>query len=368
MLGKQYNWLSHRQSRTIAFRSVGLQIRLFAFLGWYRIIPVNTIMSEGEAGVPVPAQFRDRLSLPLISAPMFLVSGPELVIETCKCGVIGAFPTANCRTVEQLDDWFIQIDQQLSDFRAAHPDLPVAPPCANLIVHRSNSRLRADLDLVRKHRIELVIASVGSPHAIIEPIHDYGGVVYADVATLRHVEKAVAAGSDGLILLTAGAGGQTGWANPFAFVRQVREVFDGPVVLAGGVADGTALYAAKVLGCDFAYMGTRFIATRESMAPEAYKQMIVGTNIDGITLTKAFSGLETNMIRQSIEAAGLDPDNLPERGMIDVSKDLDPDNQDKQRYRDIWSAGHTAGSIHDIPLVRDLVARLREEYQAAKRK
>ena len=315
--------------------------------------------------MPIPAQFLDRLSLPLISAPMFLVSGPELVIEACKSGVIGAFPTANCRSVEQLDEWFSQIDQQLSEFRSANPDQPVAPPCANLIVHRSNSRLQGDLALVRKHRIELVIASVGSPHEIIGPIHDYGGVVYADVATMRHVEKAAAAGSDGLILLTAGAGGQTGWANPFAFARQVRDVFDGPVVLAGGVADGTALHAAEVLGCDLAYMGTRFIATQESMAPEAYKQMIVGTNIDGIKLTKAFSGLETNMIRQSIEAAGLDPDNLPERGMIDVSKDLDPDNQDKKRYRDIWSAGHTAGSIHDVPFVRDLIVRLQKEYQAA---
>lgn len=314
--------------------------------------------------MPIPARFDDRLCLPLIAAPMFLVSGPELVIETCQAGVIGAFPTANCRTVEQLDDCFTQIDRRLSDFRSSHPDRPVAPPCANLIVHRSNPRLGDDLKLVKKHRIELVIASVGSPHAIIEPIHDYGGVVYADVASMRHVEKALAAGSDGLVLLTAGAGGQTGWANPFAFVRQVREVFDGPVVLAGGVADGTALYAAEVLGCNLAYMGTRFIATRESMAPEAYKQLIVGTNMDGITLTKAFSGLETNMIRRSIEAAGLDPDNLPERGMIDVSKDLDPGN--KKRYRDIWSAGHTAGSIHDVPVVRHLVARLCKEYEAAK--
>lgn len=318
--------------------------------------------------MPVPHQLRDRLSLPLIAAPMFLVSGPELVIAACTNGVIGAFPTANCRTLEQLDEWFSQIEQQLSAFHYANPDQPVAPPCANLIVHRSNPRLKDDLALVRKHRIELVIASVGSPHEIIEPIHEYGGVVYADVASMRHVEKALAAGSDGLILLTAGAGGQTGWANPFAFVRQVCEVFDGPVVLAGGVADGTALYAAAVLGCDLVYMGTRFIATQESLAPEAYKQMIVGTDMDGIKLTKAFSGLETNMIRQSIEEAGLDPDDLPERGMINVSTDLDPANQDKKRYRDIWSAGHTAGSIHDIPAVRDLVARLRQEYQTAKAK
>lgn len=314
----------------------------------------------------VPEQFHDRLSLPLIAAPMFLVSGPDLVIEACKNGVIGAFPTANCRTVEQLDEWFTQIYQQLHTFASSHPDLRVAPPCANLIVHRSNRRLTEDLELVRKHRIELVIASVGSPHAIIEPIHDYGGVVFADVASMRHVEKAVAAGTDGLILLTAGAGGQTGWANPFAFVRQVREVFDGPVVLAGGVADGTALYAVEVLGCDLAYMGTRFIASKESMVAEGYKRMIVDSGMDDITLTRAFTGLETNMLRQSIEAAGLDPDSLPERDMIDVAKDLDPANQDKQRYRDIWSAGHTAGSVHDVPTVHDLVGRLKQEYEKAR--
>ena len=315
--------------------------------------------------MPFPEQFQNRLSLPLIAAPMFLVSGPELVIEACKSGVIGAFPTANCRTTEQLDEWFEKIFQELDAFRAAHPDQPIAPPCANLIVHRSNQRLADDLALVRKHKIELVIASVGSPHAIIDPIHDYGGVVFADVASMRHVEKAAAAGSDGLILLTAGAGGQTGWANPFAFVRQVREVFDGPIVLAGGVADGTALYAAEVLGCDLAYMGTRFIATQESMAAEGYKHMIVNSGMDEVTLTRAFTGLETNMLRQSIEEAGLDPDNLPERGMIDVSKDLDPANQDKRRYRDIWSAGHTAGSVHDVPTVRDLVGRLKQEYEEA---
>jgi nitronate monooxygenase len=300
---------------------------------------------------------------------MFLVSGPELVIEACKNGVIGAFPTANCRTVEQLGEWFTQIYQQLHTFASSHPDLRVAPLCANLIVHRSNSRLQEDLELVRKHRVEIVIASVGSPHAIIDPIHDYGGLIFTDVASMQHVEKAVAAGTDGLILLAAGAGGQTGWANPFAFVRQVREVFDGPVVLAGGVADGTALYAAEVLGCDLAYMGTRFIASRESLAAEGYKRMIVDSGMDDITLTRAFTGLETNMIRQSIEAAGLDPDSLPKRDMrdmIDVSKDLDPANQDKRRYRDIWSAGHTAGSVHDVPTVHDLVDRLKQEYEKAR--
>jgi len=315
----------------------------------------------------LPAQFSDRLSLPLIAAPMFLVSGPELVIAACTQGVIGAFPTANCRTVDQLDEWLARIHQQLATVRLSSPDQPVAPACANLIVHHSNVRLPQDLALIVKHRVELVIASVGSPHVIINSIHEYGGLVFADVASMRHAEKAVAAGVDGLILLTSGAGGQTGWANPFAFVRQVREIFDGVVVLAGGIADGVALYAAEVLGCDLAYMGTRFIATRESMATEAYRQMIVDARLDDIILTRAFTGLETNMLRRSIEAAGLDPDNLPQRGMIDVAKDLDPAQQDKRRYRDIWSAGHSAGIVHEIPTVRDLVARLSREYREAKK-
>jgi len=219
-------------------------------------------------------RFRDRVSLPLIAAPMFLVSGVELVTAACRNGVIGAFPTVNCRTPEQLDVWLGDIEGQLR----RHSDQsgkPSAPICPNLIVHRSNERLGQDLQVLLRHRPEIVITSVGSPAPVLAPLHDVGALVFADVATIRHAERAVEAGADGLVLLTAGAGGQTGWLNPFVFVRAVRGFFHGPIVLAGGIADGHALRAAEALGCDLAYMGTKFIATNESMADARYKQMLV---------------------------------------------------------------------------------------------
>lgn len=305
----------------------------------------------------LPAPLAGRLRLPLIAAPMFLVSGPELVIAACRAGVIGSFPTANCRTADELEDWLARIAA------AAGKDETAAPWCPNLIVHRSNPRVADDLAAVVRHRAPLVIASVGSPEAIIPAIHDYGGLVLADVASMRHARKAAAAGADGLVLLTAGAGGQTGWANPFAFVRAVRRFYDGIIVLAGGVSDAAGLRAAEVLGCDLAYMGTRFIATEESMAAPAYKNMLVNSGLDDITLTKAFTGLETNMLRPSIAAAGLDPDALPERGGLNVSQDINPETRGQRRWRDIWSAGHSVDGVDDIPATADLVARLAADYR-----
>lgn len=305
----------------------------------------------------LPAVLKGRLRLRLIAAPMFLVSGPELVIAACNAGIVGSFPTANCRSGEELEDWLARI-------AAATGEAGAAPWCPNLIVHRSNPRLTDDLACVVRHRAPLVIASVGSPEGVIPAIHDYGGLVLADVASMRHARKAAAAGADGLVLLTAGAGGQTGWANPFAFVRAVREFYDGIVVLAGGVSDARSLRAAEVLGCDLAYMGTRFIATAESMAPPAYKQMLVDSGLDDITLTRAFTGLETNMLRPSILAAGLDPDDLPARGGIDIDKDINADNREQKRWRDIWSAGHSVAGVDDIPPVATLVQRLADAYAA----
>ena len=211
------------------------------------------------------SRFHDRLSLPLIAAPMFLVSGVELVVAACRNGVIGSFPTVNCRSPEQLDEWLGEIESRLQRHSDASGK-PAAPICANLIVHRSNARLAQDLAVLLRHKPEIVITSVGSPAPVLAPLHDAGALVFADVACIRHAERAVAAGADGLVLLTAGAGGQTGWLNPFVFVRAVRAFFDGPLVLAGGISDGHALRAAQALGCDLAYMGTKFIATRESMA------------------------------------------------------------------------------------------------------
>lgn len=307
-----------------------------------------------------------RLTLPLIAAPMFLVSGVELVVAACRNGVIGAFPTVNCRSIEELNGWLSTIEERLLRHESETGQHP-APICPNLIVHRSNARLDEDLAVVLRHRPEIVITSVGSPAPVLKPLHDAGALVLADVATIRHAERAVEAGADGLVLLTAGAGGQTGWLNPFAFVRAVRAFFDGVIVLAGGIADGYALRAAEVLGCDLAYMGTRFIATRESMADERYKQMLVESSADDVLLTTAFTGLQTNMLRPSIVAAGLDPDNLPAHGAIDIVKDIDiaaRENSPK-RWRDIWSAGHATSGVKAVQSVDTLVAETRAEYKAA---
>jgi nitronate monooxygenase len=310
------------------------------------------------------SRFRDRLALPLIAAPMFLVSGVELVVAACRNGVIGAFPTVNCRTPEQLDAWLTEIEIRLDGFSDG-TGKRAAPICPNLIVHRSNARLASDLAVLLKHNPEIVITSVGSPAPVIAPLHEAGAIVLADVASIRHAERALAAGADGLVLLTAGAGGQTGWLNPFAFVRTVRGFFDGPIVLAGGIADGRALHAAEVLGCDLAYMGTKFIATRESMADARYKQMLVDSSADDVLLTTAFTGLQTNMLTPSIVAAGLDPKELPARGAIDIGKDIDIGARENrpERWRDIWSAGHSTSGVTDVLSVDELVARTLGEYR-----
>jgi nitronate monooxygenase len=300
----------------------------------------------------LPPAIEDRLRLPLIAAPMLLVSGPELVIEASRAGVIGSFPTKNCRTVDELDRWLGSIQEQ-TEGKAVY-----AP---NLIVHKTNSRLAEDTRLLEKYAPALVITSVGSPAPVMDAIHGAGGLVYADVASMRHVERAMAVGVDGLILLTAGAGGQTGWANPFAFVRAVRSVFDGPVVLAGGVADGVALRAAITLGCDLAYMGTRFIATKESLAPPAYKDMLVSSSLDDIVLSRALTGLETNLLRPSVEAAGVDTAAV---GSLEASA-IGASTTAPRRWKDVWSAGHTVSQVGDVPDVAELVERIAIEFAGA---
>ncbi|MGY4365948.1 nitronate monooxygenase [Bradyrhizobium sp. LB1.3] len=311
-------------------------------------------------------RFRDRLNLPLIAAPMFLVSGVELMVAACRNGVIGSFPTVNCRGAEQLEAWLTEIETRLRH----HEDQAgrrAAPLCPNLIVHRSNARLEQDLTVLLRHKPEIVITSVGSPEPVLKPLHEAGALVLADVASIRHAQRAAEAGADGLVLLTAGAGGQTGWLNPFAFVRAVRAFYDGIVVLAGGISDGRALHAAEVLGCDLGYMGTKFIATRESMADERHKRMLVDGSADDILLTTAFTGLQTSMLKPSIVAAGLDPDDLPARGAIDIGKDIDVNARESRpkRWRDIWSGGHSISGVTDVMAVDDLVARTVAEYREA---
>jgi len=306
----------------------------------------------------LPDAFRgilDRLSLPVVAAPMLRVSGLPLVEACCKAGVIGAFPTANCRSPNELDDWLGQLRSRLSPRDA--------PFCPNLIMR--SPTLGADLDRLIAHGVEMVITSVGSPGPVVAPLHAAGCLVFADVASVQHARRAIGAGADGLVLLTAGAGGQTGWANPFAFVRAVRTFFDGPLILAGGLSDGASLRAAQVLGCDLGYMGTRFIATEESAATEAYKQMLVDSGMDDVILTPAFTGLPTSILRPSVQAAGLDPEALDRHPDPDVARALfGPEGDGPRRWRDIWSAGHSVSGVLGVPSVEELVGRLSSEYAA----
>lgn len=315
----------------------------------------------------LPGNITKRLRLPLIAAPMLSVSGPDLVIAACQSGVIGAFPVANARTIEGLQAWLQQIETALSAAAEAHPEQSPAPCCPNLIIKRTE--MKAELACLLQHRIEMVITSVGSPAAVIGPLHDIGCLVFADVATLRHAEKAIAAGVDGLILLTAGAGGQTGWMNPLAFVRAVRQMYEGPIILAGGISDGYALWTAQVSGCDLAYMGTKFIATEESLADPAYKQMLVDFSMDDVLLTQAFTGLDTNMLRPSIIAAGLDPATLPARvSAEEAAKNFSHEalRPGPRRYKDIWSAGHSVSGVTRIHKTAELIAQTEREYREAR--
>ncbi|WP_084085209.1 NAD(P)H-dependent flavin oxidoreductase [Cupriavidus sp. USMAA2-4] len=318
-------------------------------------IDMNATSAYGQR---LPQSIARRLALPLIAAPMFRVSGPDLVLAACRAGVIGSFPTANCRSTEELDAWLTRFGKELSPADA--------PFCPNLIMRRE--ALQQELECLLRHRVEMVITSVGAPDAVVGPLHEIGCLVFADVASVRHARKAVTAGVDGLILLTAGAGGQTGWANGFAFVRAVRGFFDGPVVLAGGISDGVGLLSAQVLGCDLAYMGTKFIATRESMAVDGYKDMLVNSELDDVLLSRAFTGLETNSLRPSIVASGLDPTNLP-TNMTRERADALYGSQGSagiKRWRDIWSAGHSVSGVRQVESVRELVARTQQEFQSAR--
>lgn len=310
----------------------------------------------------LPHSIADRLRIPAIAAPMLAVSGPELVAAACRAGVVGAFPTANARSTAELDAWLTALAEAKAD---AADGERWAPWCPNLIIRQP--RLAEDVEVLTRHRVEMVITSVGSPVDVVPALHEAGTTVLADVATLRHAERAIEAGVDGLVLLTAGAGGQTGWLNPFAFVREVRRHFDGIVVLAGGIGDGTALRAAEVLGCDLGYLGTRFIGTAESRAPEAYKQMLVDSTMDDVVLTNAFTGLPTSMLRGSVEAAGLSVDQLDEQVTPESAATMFGSGADgPRRWSDIWSAGHSVSAVSGTPHVADLVDELAEQYEATR--
>lgn len=301
-------------------------------------------------------QWRARLNLPLVAAPMFLISGPELVLAACRQGVIGSFPTPNARSVGDLDQWLDRITASLTE--------KDAPWAANVVVHRSNTRLDEDLDLVMRYKAPLVITALGSPRAIVERVHDYGGLVFADVNSVGFARKAVEADVDGLVLVAAGAGGHTGNMTGFSFVPAVREFFDGPVILGGGISDGAGIRAAEVLGADLAYMGTRFIACNESLAAPAYRDMLVTSTVDDLILTRAITGVAANWLKPSIVNAGFDLDTMEKNPDIDFT---DPQSGAK-RWAQVWSAGHGVGLIDRTEPVASLVARLRQEYQEARKR
>ena len=315
--------------------------------------------------MPLPSHIRERLRIPVLAAPMFIVSGPDLVIEQCKAGVIGSFPALNARPQEELDKWLTRIETELAQCQREHPARKVAPYAVNLIMNKANKRLDADLEVVLAHKVPIVITSLSAPTALVPRVHAYGGIVFHDVIKVRHAEKALEAGVDGLIAVCGGAGGHAGTLNPFALVNELRRIHQGPLVLSGAITNGAGVLAAQAMGCDLAYLGTRFIASKESMAVERYKQMIVESSSGDIVYTPLFSGVHGSYLAGSIRNAGLDPDNLPV-----------PETPGKYRSRDerpttwkeIWGAGQGVGDIDDIPTVAELVDRLDTEYHAALRR
>jgi len=298
----------------------------------------------------IPALLQSNLRLPAIVAPMLLASGPELVIACCRAGLIGTFPALNPRSTETLRDWLRQIEGALEG--------GAAPYGVNLIVHKSNARLAADLKVVSEHRVPLVITSLGVQKDVIDAVHAHGGVVFHDVISRRHAEKAAEAGVDGIIAVCAGAGGHGGTLNPFALLSEISSVFDGTIVLAGAISTGAHIAAARVMGADMAYLGTRFIATQEAMVDRGHKEMILGATSRDIIYTPNISGVHGNFLRLSLEKAGLDPDNLP------MVRELDMGSEAKA-WKTLWSAGQGIGAIADIPAAGELCDRLVAEYQRA---
>jgi nitronate monooxygenase len=310
----------------------------------------------------LPAALQN-LTLPVVASPMFIVSYPELVLAQCKAGIVGSFPALNARPAELLDEWLTQINEALAAHRAANPDAKVGPVAVNQIVHQSNVRLEQDVRICVEHKVPIFITSLRAPaKEIIDAVHSYGGIVLHDVINLRHAQKALEAGVDGLILVAAGAGGHAGTISPFALVGEVRRIFDGPIVLSGSIANGGSILAAQAMGADLAYMGTRFIATQEAHAVDDYKRAIVNSSASDIIYTNLFTGVHGNYIRESILNAGLDPDALPESDKTKMNFGGDK----AKAWKDIWGAGQGVGLMDDVPSVAQLVERLKREYDDAR--
>jgi len=313
----------------------------------------------------IPAALKSQLRLPLIGAPMFIVSRPALVIAQCTAGIIGSFPALNARPQSLLDDWIREIKDALAQYQEQHPNAPVAPFAVNQIVHKSNSRLYADMETCVRHEVPIIITSLRPPDEVVQAVHAYGGLVFHDVISLRHAQKAMEQGVDGIIAVCAGAGGHAGLLSPFALLKEIRREFNGILILSGCMSHGADILAAQAMGADFAYMGTRFIATEEAHAVAEYKQMIVASKAADIVYSSYFSGVAGNYLKNSVRNAGFDPDHLPagDHSAMDFAK---RDANEAKAWRDIWSAGQGAGGIDDILPAAALILRLQEEYLAAR--
>jgi nitronate monooxygenase len=315
--------------------------------------------------VALPPILSQRLRLPVIASPLFIISGPDLVIAQCKAGIVGSFPSLNARPISQLDEWLARITEELADWDRKNPDRPSAPFAVNQIVHKTNNRLDEDVALCKKYNVPVVITSLGANVDVNAEIHSWGGVILHDVINDKFARKAIEKGADGLIPVAAGAGGHAGGLSPFALMQELRQWFDGPIALSGSIACGRSILAAQAMGADLAYMGSAFIATKEANAVQGYKDMIVESSGEDIVYSNLFTGVHGNYLRPSIERAGLDPDNLPQ---ADPSKMNfgSGGNTEAKAWKDIWGCGQGIGVLNDIPSTADFVDRLAAEYEAAK--
>lgn len=310
----------------------------------------------------LPAILNGRLSLPLVGSPLFIISNPDMVIAQCKAGIVGSFPALNARPASELEVWLQRITTELDEYNQANPDKPAAPFAVNQIVHRSNDRLEHDTAMCVKYKVPIVITSLGARPELNEAIHSYGGITLHDIIDNKFAKKAIEKGADGLIAVATGAGGHAGKLSPFALIQEIREWFDGPLLLSGSIATGDAILAAQAMGADMAYAGSAFIATTEANADERYKQAIVDNGADEIVYSNLFTGIHGNYLKPSIRAAGMDPDNLPES---DPSK-MDFGSSEAKAWKDIWGCGQGIGAVKAITSTADYVAKLRREYDAAR--
>jgi len=313
----------------------------------------------------LPPILSERLRLPVVAAPLFIISNPDLVIAQCKAGIVGSFPALNARPAEELDRWLEKITTELADYDAANPDNPSAPFAVNQIVHGSNDRLQHDVEMCVKWKVPIVITSLGAKEFVNDAIHSYGGIVLHDIINNKFAKKAIEKGADGLIAVAAGAGGHAGSLSPFALIQEIREWFDGPLLLSGSIANGDAVLAAQAMGADLGYIGSAFIATQEANAEQAYKQSLVDSNADDIVLSNLFTGVHGNYLKPSIVAAGLDPDNLPESDPSKMSFGSGG-NSDAKAWKDIWGCGQGIGAIKAVLTAQDLVDNLEKQYLSAK--